>query len=54
MSTDVQVGLVRFIYGIAMLALEVGTGLLEGLHKRLLQLCQPLTPAWDALHANTA
>ena len=50
MSTYVQVGLVGLINGVSMLALKVRTGLLERLHKSLLQLGQPLAPARDALH----
>ena len=36
MAADIQVCLVWFVNGIAMLALEVWTGLLERLHKYLL------------------
>ena len=49
MSTDVQVGLIGFIYCIAMLALEVWAGLFKRLDKYLLQLGQSLPPARDAL-----
>ena len=49
MSTDVQVGLIGFVYCIAMHALEVWAGLFKGLHKYLLQFGQPLPPARDAL-----
>ena len=50
MSTYVQVGLIGLVYGISVLALKVWAGLLERLHKCLLQLGQPLAPARDALH----
>lgn len=49
MGTYVQVCLVGLIYCITMLTLEVWAGFLEGLYKDLLQLGQPLSPAWDAL-----
>jgi len=51
MSTYVQIGLIWLIYGVAMLTLEVRTGLLEGLYKGLLQLGQPLPPTRNALHS---
>ena len=53
MGTDVQVCLIGFVNGVAMLALEVWAGLLEGLHKNLLKLGQPLAPTRDALQPPT-